>query len=100
MNAQQLHKLTKKVSDWKILLGVGVVVITTIFNFISGLFNFAIVTKLEPIIKEVSAIKGDVSEIRSVTDNLPVSYVNVSSYREDVKEIKNNINTLLEIHLR
>lgn len=57
MNAQQLHKLTKQVSDWKILLGVGAVVVTTIFNLGSSLFNYALITKLEPINRKVSAIE-------------------------------------------
>lgn len=107
MATSKLHILAEKASDWKILVGIAVVVLTTAFNFVSGLFNMAIVTKLEPITKEVSAIKGDVSDtkgdvsqIKNVTDNLPSTYVSTTTYREDMKELKYSIGRLLQIHLK
>ena len=74
MNAQQLHKLTKQVSDWKILLGVGAIVVTTIFNLGSSFFSYALITKLEPINKKVSAIEESGVQRDSTFNDFKTAY--------------------------
>jgi len=52
-----LNTIARKLSDWKVVITAVVVVLTTLFNFGSSLFNYALISKLAPINTKVSAIE-------------------------------------------
>lgn len=57
MDTQALHKFVERITDWKYLIGLGIIILTTLFNLGSSLFNYALISKLAPINAKVSAIE-------------------------------------------
>jgi len=58
MDNEKIHSIAQRLSDWKVIVAVFIVVVSAIFNCVSAAFNFALITKLAPINTKVSAIES------------------------------------------